>query len=125
MKYCLCFGVTVSLFYVRMGKPFNPILGETFEGLIDGCPVYGEQICHHPPISSSYMKGRGYTTYGTFEPIFHLGINKGHGNNDGLHNIEFEDKLSKIKFNTPDATVSGMMFGERGLHFSNSSYFMD
>jgi hypothetical protein len=43
-----------------MAKPFNPILGETYQTFIDGCPVYGEQISHHPPISSLLMIGRGY-----------------------------------------------------------------
>jgi len=49
-----------------MDKPFNPILGETFQGIIDGCLVYGEQISHHPPISATFLKGRGYTLYGNF-----------------------------------------------------------
>lgn len=35
------------------GKPFNPILGETFQGAYpNGTQVYIEQIAHHPPISS-------------------------------------------------------------------------
>jgi hypothetical protein len=49
-----------------MDKPFNPILGETYQTIIDGCPVYGEQISHHPPISAVFMKGRGYKIYGHF-----------------------------------------------------------
>ena len=34
-------------------KPFNPILGETFEAAYEGgARVWAEQISHHPPISS-------------------------------------------------------------------------
>jgi hypothetical protein len=40
----------------RFGKPFNPILGETFQGEIGGIPVFVEQISHHPPISAFYMR---------------------------------------------------------------------
>ena len=29
-----------SLIYLTMDKPFNPILGETYQCWIDGCPVY-------------------------------------------------------------------------------------
>ena len=47
-----------------MEKPFNPILGETHQCWIDGCPVYFEQISHHPPIAAYLMKGRGYTVSG-------------------------------------------------------------
>ena len=54
-----------SLIYLTMEKPFNPILGETYQCWIDGCPVYYEQIAHHPPIASYLMKGRGYDLYGT------------------------------------------------------------
>lgn len=64
-----------------MKKPFNPLLGETYQGFIDGCPIYGEQISHHPPITSVYMVGRGYKVYGTFESKAHLGFNNVCGGN--------------------------------------------
>jgi Oxysterol-binding protein len=39
-------------------KPFNPILGETWQAtLSDGTAVYLEQISHHPPVSAFQMKG--------------------------------------------------------------------
>lgn len=41
-------------------KPFNPILGETFQArLSDGSEVFLEQISHHPPISSFQLTGPG------------------------------------------------------------------
>jgi hypothetical protein len=49
-----------------MQKPFNPILGETYNGKIDGCDLCGEQISHHPPVSTVFLKGRGYYAYGNF-----------------------------------------------------------
>ncbi len=34
-------------------KPFNPILGETYQAQYSsGLQVYAEQISHHPPVSS-------------------------------------------------------------------------
>ena len=34
-------------------KPFNPILGETYQGQYNsGLQVFAEQISHHPPVSS-------------------------------------------------------------------------
>jgi hypothetical protein len=66
MKLVFCFGLGFSIGYIKMEKPFNPTLGETYQGQIDGCPVYGEQISHHPPMSSLLMIGRGYRVYGTF-----------------------------------------------------------
>ena len=57
------FSLAYGNLYIDMEKPFNPILGETFQGWVNGCPVYAEQISHHPPISAIYMVGRGYKVY--------------------------------------------------------------
>ena len=39
-------------------KPFNPVLGETWQGcLSDGSKVFLEQISHHPPISAFQLDG--------------------------------------------------------------------
>lgn len=73
-----------------MEKPFNPILGETYQGWIAGCPVYCEQISHHPPISAFYFVGRGYTISGRLEPTIDLSINSGVGWNQGEFTIRFE-----------------------------------
>jgi len=44
-------------------KPFNPLLGETFELFVPGKYKYfSEQVSHHPPISASITLGdKGYT----------------------------------------------------------------
>jgi len=76
-----------SLIYLTMEKPFNPILGETYQCWIDGCPVYFEQIAHHPPIASYLMIGRGYKLYGTMEAKMDLSINSGTGVNEGIFTV--------------------------------------
>jgi hypothetical protein len=101
MKLIVCFALGFSLAYIKMEKPFNPILGETYQGLIDGCPVYGEQISHHPPISSLYMLGRGYRVYGSLEAKVEMGLNTAAGINEGFNNIEFEKFKGKIRFTSP------------------------
>ena len=41
-------------------KPFNPILGETWQAtLSDGTSMHMEQISHHPPVSAFHMEGPG------------------------------------------------------------------
>lgn len=60
----IIFGLTNSVLYLSMEKPFNPILGETFQCWINGCPAYAEQISHHPPIGALMLKGRGYQITG-------------------------------------------------------------
>lgn len=46
-----------------ISKPFNPILGETYEYKCDEFEYLAEQVSHHPPISACYCKGKGYTYF--------------------------------------------------------------
>lgn len=39
-RNCIAFALSNSILYFDIDKPFNPILGETFQGVIDGCPIY-------------------------------------------------------------------------------------
>lgn len=45
----------------RLMKPFNPILGETFEFEKDGFRAISEQVSHHPPISAIHCTHPQYT----------------------------------------------------------------
>lgn len=40
MKWIVVYLVTVGVVGISMEKPFNPLLGETYQGWIDGCPVW-------------------------------------------------------------------------------------
>ena len=50
MKNVGLFLITTTIMYLDLEKPFNPILGETYQGRLDGFPFYAEQVCHHPPV---------------------------------------------------------------------------
>jgi hypothetical protein len=55
MKNITTFIASIPTFELVMLKPFNPILGETFQAYLKGIPIVYEQISHHPPISAYYM----------------------------------------------------------------------
>ena len=40
----------------RIKKPFNPILGETYELITTDFKFISEQVSHHPPISAGYAE---------------------------------------------------------------------
>jgi oxysterol-binding protein 1 len=42
-------------------KPFNPLLGETFEFTNDSFQFLAEQVSHHPPVTAVYCRGKKYT----------------------------------------------------------------
>lgn len=52
MKNIVAFVVSGMHMVSTQRKPFNPIIGETYEGLWpDGSRIFVEHISHHPPIS--------------------------------------------------------------------------
>ncbi|XP_036757695.2 oxysterol-binding protein-related protein 2 [Manis pentadactyla] len=60
MQCVAAFAVSaVASQWERTGKPFNPLLGETFELIREdlGFRFISEQVSHHPPISAFYSEG--------------------------------------------------------------------
>jgi len=39
-------------------KPFNPLLGETFEFQNDEIESISEQVSHHPPVTANFCRGK-------------------------------------------------------------------
>uniref|UniRef100_A0A2C9KC96 Oxysterol-binding protein n=1 Tax=Biomphalaria glabrata TaxID=6526 RepID=A0A2C9KC96_BIOGL len=71
MEYVTAFAISaLSSNWERIGKPFNPLLGETFE--LDrpdlGFRFMGEQVSHHPPITAVYAEGKAYALHGSIQP---------------------------------------------------------
>ena len=61
-----------------MLKPFNPILGETFQGKIGDFNIFLEQISHHPPISSFLIESKKhpeFSSFGNLESVAFTSVN--------------------------------------------------
>jgi len=59
MTYISTFAITCYTVAERTGKPFNPVLGETFEfedGSRDNLRFLAEQVSHHPPIGACHCE---------------------------------------------------------------------
>lgn len=56
LKYTVAFAVTRFHLSGAQLKPFNPILGETFQCKMLDSLFYFEQTCHHPPILNFYVR---------------------------------------------------------------------
>ncbi|XP_071101233.1 oxysterol-binding protein-related protein 6-like [Haliotis cracherodii] len=65
MIYLAAFAVScyASSYYRAGHKPFNPLLGETYECIREdrGWRFIAEQVSHHPPISACYCDSRNFT----------------------------------------------------------------
>lgn len=85
-KYVIVFIISGLHRGLAQRKPFNPILGETFEcGFGDGTQICLEQVAHHPPISAFQMRGPNdvYVYTGAHEYKATLGLNYATGVQDG------------------------------------------
>ena len=49
----------------RLKKPFNPLLGETYELCYKGMRFVAEQVSHHPPISAFYLDAEEFVVEGS------------------------------------------------------------
>ncbi|XAR50925.1 hypothetical protein NMG60_11005392 [Bertholletia excelsa] len=57
LVYAASFFISVYYALQRMWKPFNPILGETYEMVNHGGITFiAEQVSHHPPISAAHAE---------------------------------------------------------------------
>lgn len=112
------FALSQSSHSYRTFKPFNPLLGETYElqKPEKGLFLLTEQVSHHPPTVAFYAQFPGLRGYGSYT----LGINY-RGNSvdavsDGIFTYEFSDGdgclKSVITVVPPVSTFRNIMFGE-------------
>ena len=66
IKYVLGWIAAALPHAISQYKPFNPLLGETFQAtLADGTTIDCEHTSHHPPISNYYITNPHYKIYGS------------------------------------------------------------
>ncbi|KAK7255800.1 hypothetical protein RIF29_29221 [Crotalaria pallida] len=62
LVYASSFFISVYYAYQRTWKPFNPILGETYEMVNHGGMSFiSEQVSHHPPMSAGHAENEHFT----------------------------------------------------------------
>ena len=125
MKNVIAFCISGLYVSASQAKPFNPYLGETYQGVMeDGTEVYCEHTSHHPPIANFYVVNPEYKFYGRY--LFEGKLNKNtlYIRQDGPNYVEFKDK-SRIVFSLPLVKVKGMVLGDREFHYAGVAKFLD
>ena len=118
------FAVSQSSHSYRTYKPFNPLLGETFELQKPGKGLFllTEQVSHHPPITAFYSQFPGFKGYGSFILRLQFSGNSVDAISDGIFTYEFADEdgylKSIITVTPPISTTRNIMFGEFTYLFS-------
>jgi hypothetical protein len=98
-------------------KPFNPILGETYQAKIGDSLIYCEQTSHHPPIFNFYIKNPKFISYGYSALEASATPNTASGTNNGKFYIKTNDGYL-YTYRMPDFKLSGLMIGIRYCNYS-------
>ena len=102
----------------RHFKPFNPVLGETFEfrNYEKDFHFVCEQVCHHPPILALYFHLPGLRSYGSFQQNVKFWGNSADVYVTGTMVYEFLDcngnVESVITLKTPTTSVRNIIIGK-------------
>ncbi|CAD8209304.1 unnamed protein product [Paramecium pentaurelia] len=125
IKQCAAFSFGFIFSYLSMEKPFNPILGETFQGYFDHCPIYCEQISHHPPICIIQYYGRKYKIDARLELVANFHSNSVVGRNVGEVKVIFDNPPQEIIILLAPGCIYGTTFGDKSMDFLEKQFLFD
>ncbi len=93
-------------------KPFNPILGETFQTKVGNTNVYIEQTCHHPPMFHFQAINPKFNCHG-YNSV-EVSVDSGGMTflNIGKFYVEFQDG-GILRFTRPSLRVNGVFTSKR------------
>ncbi|CAI5723397.1 unnamed protein product [Peronospora farinosa] len=131
-KYVITFAVAGLHHSIGQLKPFNPILGETFQSTLnDGTDVSCEHTSHHPPISNFQLTGEKYCIAGFV--LWHASMsvksNAMLNTNKGPVRVTFPDAEglpgTTIEYNLPYLQIGGLLWGDRTVDIMGNMMFED
>lgn len=126
LKKVMAFAVSGLYLGAKQEKPFNPLLGETFQGTFpDGTEIYVEHTSHNPPRDHFDIMGKGYRMWGYIELDGTLSFNTLTGEIRGSTFVYFNKGGQIIKFTQPKFKLGGMMTGDRTLNYEGEFEFRD
>ncbi len=105
-------------------KPFNPILGETFQAKVNGSEFYVEQTSHHPPIFNFLYMGQNYKVHGFNESDVSTGANSVKAKYKGKYKIELKNGITHLVY-FPEFQLSGTLIGDRAIKYSGNMIIAD
>lgn len=106
----------------RVSKPFNPILGETFELEGNDWKLLAEQVSHHPPISVVYVKSNTYEIKTNTSMTSHFWGKSLEFKPLGLQHFNFNDNEDHYLVERPTSACRNIIFGTMYIeHFGKMS----
>jgi hypothetical protein len=96
----------------RTMKPFNPILGETFQLERDGFRLVSEQVSHHPPITALHCEAPTFEFSGSLEPKTKFKGSYMLVHCNGTLFVRFPQWSEEYSWTKPNTTVHNIIIGQ-------------
>uniref|UniRef100_A0A8C4H1K9 Oxysterol-binding protein n=1 Tax=Dicentrarchus labrax TaxID=13489 RepID=A0A8C4H1K9_DICLA len=117
MKCVAAFAVSaVASQWERTGKPFNPLLGETYELIRDdlGFRWVSEQVSHHPPVSAFQAEGlkEDFVFHGSICPKLKFWGKSIEAEPKGLITLELPKYNEAYTWTNPTCCVHNIIVGQ-------------
>ncbi|XP_029308589.1 oxysterol-binding protein-related protein 1-like isoform X2 [Cottoperca gobio] len=117
MKCVAAFAVSaVASQWERTGKPFNPLLGETYELIRDdlGFRWVSEQVSHHPPVSAFHAEGlkEDFVFHGSIYPKLKFWGKSIEAEPKGLLTLELPKYNEAYTWTNPTCCVHNIIVGQ-------------
>lgn len=98
----------------RMNKPFNPLLGETYELTQPeaGYKVVCEQVSHHPPISAYHGESESFIIRGSVQPKLKFWGKSIEVKPDGYVNVELKKHKEVYTWRNVNCCVHNIVIGK-------------
>ncbi|KAK5907284.1 hypothetical protein CesoFtcFv8_005152 [Champsocephalus esox] len=117
MKCVAAFAVSaVASQWERTGKPFNPLLGETYELVRDdlGFRLISEQVSHHPPVSAFHAEGlkQDFVFHGSIYPKLKFWGKSVEAEPKGVITLELPKYNEAYTWTNPTCCVHNIIVGQ-------------
>ncbi|XP_070774257.1 oxysterol-binding protein-related protein 1-like [Enoplosus armatus] len=117
MKCVAAFAVSaVASQWERTGKPFNPLLGETYELIRDdlGFRWVSEQVSHHPPVSAFQAEGleQDFVFHGSIYPKLKFWGKSIEAEPKGVITLELPKYNEAYTWTNPTCCVHNIIVGQ-------------
>lgn len=123
-KRVITYAVSNFAYRLFILKPYNPLLGETFEGVFtDGTLAYCEHVVHEPPAQHILLVNEqiGFRVYATLRMDVKFSASEGKFMFKGVIVCDF--KGDKFYYTFPHYVNRGMLTGQRRLSLEGTMYF--
>uniref|UniRef100_A0A669CQQ4 Oxysterol-binding protein n=1 Tax=Oreochromis niloticus TaxID=8128 RepID=A0A669CQQ4_ORENI len=117
MKCVAAFAVSaVASQWERTGKPFNPLLGETYELVREdlGFRLISEQVSHHPPVSAFHAEGlkQDFVFHGSIYPKLKFWGKSVEAEPKGTITLELPKHNEAYTWTNPTCCVHNIIVGQ-------------